>query len=83
MIFFMKCEHDTMSLTVFHGISKKRWDGRHYNAKISKLKQMKTFNRSPLESIYFKGILPSATYCISQWGTGWLTSRTRTSVLPD
>ena len=30
MIFFMKCEHDTMSLTVFRGISKKRWDGRHY-----------------------------------------------------
>ena len=83
MIFFMKCEHDTMSLTVFRGISKKRWDGCHYNAKISKLKQMKTLNHSPLESIYFKGILPSAAYCISQWGTGWLTSRTRTSVLPD
>ena len=30
MMFFMKCEHDTMSLTVFRGISKKRWDGRHY-----------------------------------------------------
>ena len=30
MIFFMKCKHDTMSLTVFRGISKKRWDGRHY-----------------------------------------------------
>ena len=33
----------------------------NFNAKI---KQMKTLNRAPLESIYFKGILPSATYCI-------------------
>ena len=41
----------------------------NFNAKISKLKQMKTFNRSTLESIYFKGILPSATYCISLWGS--------------
>ena len=30
---------------------------------------MKTFNRSTLESIYFKGILPSVTYCISLWGS--------------
>ena len=30
MIFFMTCEHHTMSLTVFCGISKKRWHGRHY-----------------------------------------------------
>ena len=41
----------------------------NFNAKISKLKQMKTFNRSTLESIYFKGILPSVTYCISLWGS--------------
>lgn len=37
----------------------------NFNAKISKLKQMRTFNRSTLDSIYFKGILPSVTYCIS------------------
>lgn len=30
---------------------------------------MKTFNRSTLKSIYFKGILPSVTYCISLWGS--------------
>ena len=41
----------------------------NFNAKISKLKQMETFNRSILESIYFKGILPSVTYCISLWGS--------------
>ena len=28
MIFFMTCEHHTMSLTVFCGISKKRWHGQ-------------------------------------------------------
>ena len=28
-----------------------------------------TFNRSTLESIYFKGILPSVTYCISLRGS--------------
>ena len=39
------------------------------NTKISKLKQMKTFNRSTLESIFFKGILASVTYCISLWGS--------------
>ena len=44
----------------------------NFNAKISKLKQMKTFNRSTLESIYFKGILPSVTYCISLWGSSKL-----------
>ena len=38
----------------------------NFNAKISKLKQMKIFNRSTLESIYFKGTLPSVTYCITQ-----------------
>ena len=32
----------------------------NFNAKINKLKQIK--------SIYFKGILPSTTYCISLWG---------------
>lgn len=56
------------------------------NFKISKLKQMKTFNRSTLESIYLHvGILPSVTYCISLWGssTCWPTSMTRTSLLPD
>ena len=36
----------------------------NFNAKISKLNQMKTFNRSTLESIYFKGTLPGVTYCI-------------------
>ena len=41
----------------------------NFNVKISKLKQMKTFNRSTLESIYFKDILPSVTYCISLWGS--------------
>ena len=41
----------------------------NFNAKISKLKQMKTLNRYTLESIYFKGILPSVTYCISLWGS--------------
>ena len=44
----------------------------NFNAKISKLKEMKTFNRSTLESIYlvyFKGILPSVTCCISLWGS--------------
>lgn len=41
----------------------------NFNAKISKLKQMRTFNRSTLDSIYFKGILPSVTYCISLWGS--------------
>ena len=43
-----------------------------FNAKVSKLKQMKIFNRSTLESIYFKGILPSVTYCISLWGSSKL-----------
>ena len=41
----------------------------NFNAKISKLKQMTTFNRSTLESIYFTGILPSVAYCISLWGS--------------
>ena len=41
----------------------------NFNAKISKLKQMKSFKHSTPESIYFKGILPSVTYCISQWGS--------------
>ena len=41
----------------------------NFNTKISKLKQMKTFNRPTLSSIYFKGILPSVTYCISLWGS--------------
>ena len=41
----------------------------NFNAKISKLKQIKTFNCSILEFIYFKGILPSVTYCISLWGS--------------
>lgn len=30
---------------------------------------MKTFKHSTPESIYFKGILPSVTYCISQRGS--------------
>ena len=29
---------------------------------------MKTFDHTTLETIYFKGILPSVTYCISLWG---------------
>ena len=41
----------------------------NFNAKISKLNQMNTFNRSTLESIYFKGTLPSVTYCICLWGS--------------
>ena len=39
----------------------------NFHAKISKLKQMKTFNWSTLENFYFKGNLPSVTYCISLW----------------
>ena len=38
------------------------------NAKINKLKQIKSFDLPTLESIYFKGTLPSTTYCISLWG---------------
>ena len=33
---------------------------------------MKTFDWSTLESIYFKAILPSTTYCISLWGSSHL-----------
>ena len=40
----------------------------NFNAKLHKLKQMKTFDHTTLETIYFKSILPSATYCISLWG---------------
>ena len=29
---------------------------------------MKTFDHTTLETIYFKGILPSVTYCIPLWG---------------
>jgi len=29
---------------------------------------MKTFDHTTLETICFKGILPSVTYCISLWG---------------
>lgn len=43
-----------------------------FNAKNTKLRQMKTFDRSTLESIYFKAILPSTTYCISLWGSSHL-----------
>ena len=39
----------------------------NFNAKLNKLKQMKTFDHTTLETIYFKGILPSVTYCISLW----------------
>ena len=41
------------------------------NTNISKLtcKQMRTLNRSTLESIYFKVVLPSVTYCIYLWGS--------------
>ena len=52
------------------------------NAKISKLKQMKTFNRSTLESIYFKGILLSVTYCISLWGSSKLLADLQDSHIP-
>ena len=39
-----------------------------FNAKLNKLKQMKTFDHTSLETIYFKGILPGVTYCNSLWG---------------
>ena len=45
-----------------------------FNAKITKLKQLKSFERSTLESVYFKAIIPSATYCISLWGSSSLFS---------
>ena len=45
-----------------------------FNAKITKLKRMKTFDRPTLESISFKAILPSTTYCISLWGSSHLLS---------
>ena len=45
-----------------------------FNAKITQLKRMKTFDRSTLESIYFKAILPNTTYCISLWGSSHLLS---------
>ena len=45
-----------------------------FNAKITKLKRMKTFDRSTLESLYFKTILPSTTYCISLWVSSHLLS---------
>ena len=41
----------------------------NFNAKINRLKQIKSFDLPTLESIYFKGILPSTTYCISLWGS--------------
>ena len=40
----------------------------NFNAKTNKLKQIKSFDLRTLESIYFKGIQPSTTYCISLWG---------------
>ena len=39
---------------------------------INQSTQMKTFDRSTLESIYFKAILPSTTYCISLWRSSHL-----------
>ena len=39
----------------------------NFNAKINKHKQIKSFDIST-KYIYFKGILPSTTYCISLWG---------------
>ena len=41
---------------------------KNYNAKLKQLNKMKALNRSILESIYFKGILPSVTYGIAIWG---------------
>ena len=40
----------------------------NFNAKLNKLKQMKTFDHTTLETIYFWSILSSVTYCISLWG---------------
>ena len=40
----------------------------NFNAKLNKLKQMKTFDHTTLETIYFKSILPGVTHCISLWG---------------
>ena len=39
-----------------------------FNAKLNKLKQMRTFDHTSLETIYFNGILPGVTYCISLRG---------------
>ena len=42
---------------------------------------MKTFDQSTLESISFKAILPSTTYCISLWRSSHLLSELEGSQL--
>ena len=42
---------------------------KHFSARLKKLKHLKGLNENILETIYFKGILPSITYSISVWGS--------------
>ena len=42
---------------------------KRFSARLKKLKHLKGLNENILETIYFKGILPSITYSISVWGS--------------
>ena len=42
---------------------------KKYGGKLKFLKHMKGLPTSVLEEVYYKGIVPSVTYCIAVWGT--------------
>ena len=42
---------------------------KRFRARLKKLKHLKGLDKNTLETIYFKGILPSVTYSISVWGS--------------
>ena len=42
---------------------------KRFSARVKKLKQLKGLDNRILESIYFKGIIPSITCSIALWGT--------------
>ena len=42
---------------------------KRFRARLKKLKHLKGLDNNTLETIYFKGILPSVTYSISVWGS--------------
>jgi hypothetical protein len=42
---------------------------KRFSARVKKLKRLKDLDRRFLESIYFKGIIPSVTYSIALWGS--------------
>ena len=42
---------------------------KRLSARVKKLKRLKGLDKRILESIYFKGIIPSVTYSIALWGS--------------